>query len=360
MLEPTDLFDPAHYLDCRRPFEQARTLPRWCYTSQTFHERELSRIFFKTWLLVGREDEIARPGDYMTVDTMGGPVIVLRDGEGEVRAFANTCRHRGARVLAGAGSCGRAMKCAYHGWVYALDGSLIGAPEMERTPGFEKADYGLSPVRHASWEGFIWITFDAEAPTLTSYFGDLTTRFASYRFRDFVVTRRSEYRIASNWKLLIDNALEAYHTTEVHKISLGTQITEDRQTIGNWDAIFLPGHTSVAVLPAETAPFVHVAGLEGDLGHGTYFSVLYPNTLFACVQDCMWWLNLMPEGAGELRVEGRLLLPQGDRRAAGFRDRGRGLLPPLGHRHRRGQRHRHLAACGPALGVAHAGAVFLA
>ena len=168
MLEPDNLFEPALYTEQRRPYLEALSLPAWCYTSQRFYRREVEQVFLKTWLFVGRCEEIAEAGDYRCVDTPGGPVILLRGRAGAVTAFANTCRHRGSRLLDGAGRCERAIICPYHGWSYDLDGSLMGAAAMENSVGFDRTRHGLTPIRSALWQGFIWINFDADAPSLES------------------------------------------------------------------------------------------------------------------------------------------------------------------------------------------------
>src|SRR5688572_6559694 len=95
MLHSTDIFAPEHYRHVRRPLLEAETLPVWCYTSPEFFSRELEMIFKRTWAFVGREDELANPGDYLAMEMFGEPLIVLRDKQGALRAFANTCRHRG-------------------------------------------------------------------------------------------------------------------------------------------------------------------------------------------------------------------------------------------------------------------------
>src|SRR5258706_15734657 len=118
-----DIFDSRHYQRVRRPALEAESLPPWCYTAPEFYDREVDRIFRKTWNFLGRVDEVAKPGDFRVFDLVGESVIVLRDREGEVRAFANTCRHRGTRLLAGTGKC-RSIACPYHAWTYDLDGRL--------------------------------------------------------------------------------------------------------------------------------------------------------------------------------------------------------------------------------------------
>ena len=98
------IFDPRHYASVRKPLPQAETLPPWCYTSDEFFRREVETIFMKEWNFLGRAERIPKPGDYFTVTFTGVPVIVTRGNDGEVRAFANTCRHRGAAMLTGDGN----------------------------------------------------------------------------------------------------------------------------------------------------------------------------------------------------------------------------------------------------------------
>src|SRR5208282_4727092 len=103
MLIPSEneMFDPRHYEAVRRPLLDAETLPAWCYTSERFYRREVERIFGTVWNFLGSADRIPNPGDFFTLDFAGVPLIVLRDGEGNLRAFANSCRHRGSELLSG-------------------------------------------------------------------------------------------------------------------------------------------------------------------------------------------------------------------------------------------------------------------
>ena len=133
--------DPSLFEKVRRPLLEAESMPNACYTSPEFHAREIERIFMKEWLFIGRVDEVPNPGDYMIFDHLaGGPIIVLRDTNGDFRAYANACRHRGSRLLSGSGNCKRAIVCPYHGWSYALSGEVIGTPEMDQTRNFDKSE----------------------------------------------------------------------------------------------------------------------------------------------------------------------------------------------------------------------------
>lgn len=307
--DSVNIFDPRHFAKARLPLLEAETLPRWCYTSPAWHQREIERVFLRSWLFVGRADEWPRPGDYRAVDTPGGSVLIVRDQAGRMRAFANVCRHRGARLLDGAGNT-RSIACPYHSWTYRLDGRLAGAPDMDRPKTFDRAAYGLAALRLDVWAGFVFITFDERAPTLLDWLGDMPERFRSYSFDEMVVGRRSEYEIACDWKLILENALEDYHTGTVHKSSLGEQHEYPEPTEGQWEALYMPGEKSIAVLPHELQRLPNICTLAGNPAKGTYFTVIYPNTQFACTVDCMWWLSLTPIAPERCRVSVGFCFPR--------------------------------------------------
>ena len=313
------VLEPTLYTRARLPLEQAETLPRWCYTARDFYEEEIVHIFRKNWNFVGREDEIPVAGDYFTVDLCGESIIIVRNRDGRVNAFANTCRHRGTRLLSGNGRC-RMITCPYHSWTFKLDGELIGTPGMEGVVGFDKADYGLIPIRLESWGGFMFITLDPNCISLLGYLGNAADTFAPYRFENMVCTRRKEYDLACNWKLYIENAMEDYHTATVHRVSIGTQICTREPATENWDAIHMPQETTCAILPGDSTPFQHIPTLTGKSATGTYFSVVYPNFFFAATQDCMWWLHAAPKEAGRSVVTHGACFPRETVERSDFRD----------------------------------------
>ena len=124
------VFDAAHYRATLAEFCSARTLPAWCYTDPEFYRREMERCFRPNWHFIGHESELSEPGQYISTDLVIGPVLVVRGRDGMVRAFANTCRHRGARLLDnGHGKCATIV-CPYHAWTYGHNGELRGAPAI--------------------------------------------------------------------------------------------------------------------------------------------------------------------------------------------------------------------------------------
>ena len=297
-----NIFDPAHYAKVSLPLEDAEALPRWCFTAREFYDREMAAIFKRSWVFVGRAEEVARPGDYFTIDIADEPLIVMRDDRGVLHALGNTCQHRGAQMLSGQGNCGKTFACPYHAWTYANDGSLVGAPAMNTTRNFDKRQYGLPEIRIDEWAGFLFVNFDHDAPGLADYLGDLPEQFASYNFADMVLTRRVEYDLDSNWKIYAENSTEIYHTSVVHAGSLGNQEADLVPSRGNWTAIHMPGDETCAVLPEDKSPFPQVATLAGRCKTGTHFCLVYPCVTLCCTHDCMWWLAAYPVAPNRSRL----------------------------------------------------------
>lgn len=300
---PASIFDPQHYVGVRKPLEHAETLPPWAYISEQFFRREVETIFMKEWNFLGRADRIPNSGDYFAVTFAGVPVIVIRGKDGGVRAFANTCRHRGAAILQGEGNC-KAIRCPYHSWSYDFDGTLIVAPEMEQTAGFRMEDYPLVPIRLEQWAGFIFVNFDHEARSLKDFLGDLPEVLESYHFEKMTCVRRKEYEIASNWKIYVENAMEAYHVSTVHRSTLSRQkgvfpTVEPAQ--GEWMALHKEHEGTRALLTGDTG-FPRIPTLEGKAAKGSYYPLMFPSTMFGCTVDCMWWLELHPISPSRTRL----------------------------------------------------------
>ena len=297
-----NIFDPAHYAKARLPVLEAETLPPWSYTSQQFYDREVARVFKTSWNFIGRADELPKAGDYAAYDLVGEPVLIVRDRAGTLRAFANSCRHRGTRLLDGKGNC-RGIICPYHGWAYGLTGDLVGAAGMEETHAFDKRAYGLRPIRLDIWDGYVFINFGEDAVGLREYLGDLPQTLESYHLADMVCVRRREYDLDCNWKIYLENAMEDYHTPYVHRQSIGAQHTVPEESRGAWGGIHMAAEKTIAVLAEDLGHALPpIASLKGKAAAGTYFLVIYPSTFFALTQDCMWWLQQFPQGPARTKV----------------------------------------------------------
>src|SRR6185436_4700657 len=171
---------------------------------------EQRAIFERTWQLAGHVSDLAEPGSYLTTEVVDQPVLVVRDQEGEIRAFRNVCRHRGSRLLAGSGQCGKAIRCLYHGWTYRLDGRLIGVPEGRDIPDLDKSRLGLHQVRAEVFCGLIFVNLDPGAEPLGARLGGLAERLARYDLPSLRRFGRGGDVQPANWTVVVENYLEGY------------------------------------------------------------------------------------------------------------------------------------------------------
>src|SRR4051812_17449917 len=149
----------------RDELARASTLPKHFYLGGDVFERERDQIFGRTWQLVARLDDLARPGDFVPATILDEPIVITHGTDGVLRGFYNVCRHRAGQVALSKGNR-KSLQCRYHGWTYGLDGSLRACPEMEDTENFDKADFGLLPVRVERWGPFVFANLNADAPAL--------------------------------------------------------------------------------------------------------------------------------------------------------------------------------------------------
>jgi glycine betaine catabolism A len=197
----------------------ARTLPARYYTDPAWFERELESIHYGMWLHAGRLEELDAPGRYFVRSFGNASVIVLRDEGGAVRAFHNSCRHRGTRLCAQPeGKLAGRLQCAYHAWTYGLDGMLRSAPHMERVVGFREADYPLAPVAATSWDGHVFINLSPEPAPLAEQLAGLDLKFRPWRMEELRRVERRVYRLRANWKLVIQNYSECLHCPIAHPL----------------------------------------------------------------------------------------------------------------------------------------------
>jgi choline monooxygenase len=292
MMESMVELPAAPYFWGEPPLGQAKAAPGIFYTDEAIFRAEIEHIHLKTWFFAGRVEDVAEPGDYKAIETVGGPVLLIRGQDGELRAFANACRHRASLLLDGCGAV-KTITCPYHAWAYRLDGTLFSAPGMREVPGFDKNAHHLVPVRMEIWEGAIFLNYDDDAPDLLAHLGDFPAVFASHRFGEMVKTWEIEIETRCNWKILLENAMESYHTGIVHAPTVGAQTSLTLQTRGEWETIQVLSDASIAVLNRQP-PFPPIDGLSPQSQRGTYFTLIQPTTQFACAQDCIWWLSVRP------------------------------------------------------------------
>jgi choline monooxygenase len=315
MMTPQNIFDPKHYEGVRKPLLEADTMPAFTYTSPEFYQREVERIWRKTWNFIGSADQIRNNGDYFTLNFAGVPIIVLRDHDGKMRAFANTCRHRGSELLEGKGNC-KLIVCPYHSWTYELSGDLRGTPEMDKTLNFNKADYALISIAIDTWGNFLFINFDKNPEPLKKHLGDLPEKLAPYRLENMALARRKSFQMDCNWKLFVENAKESYHIGTVHRATINQYASAKaagywvEKATGDYVVTFAQHEGSMALLKGARG-FPTIESLEGrrEAG-GTYAPLIYPSTYLACTIDCAWYLEMHPISASKTYMVHGALFPR--------------------------------------------------
>lgn len=300
-----DLFSPATYTGVRRPLREAETLPPECYISEEFYRHEVSNIFMKCWNCIGREDYIKNPGEYFTQSLVGISLIIMRGEDKKIRAFVNSCRHRGTKLLESKGQC-REVACPYHGWTYNLDGSLRSFNAMQEAKNLKPEDFGLVEVKCDTWSSFIFVNFDPDSISLKQYIGRLGDHTDSCCWEDMVTVGHRETVIKTNWKSYVENSMEPIHLPLVHKKSIGHVFASGK---AGWRFTHGPGEFSImhtitdksrAVLPGDEG-FDRLPNLRGTAAEGTQYIHVNPCMTIGADLDCMWFKNMVPEGPHMVR-----------------------------------------------------------
>src|SRR5215470_2149764 len=224
----------ASYND-KAALSEASTIPAPWYVDPRIAELENLTVFSKTWQVIGRADQVAKPGQFVTATLAGEPIVAVRGADGQLRAFYNVCRHHAAKVVTE--PCGSAsiLHCPYHGWNYGLDGSLKGMPEFDGVKHFERQDNGLVPIKVDTWEAFVFVSLNPQAETLRNFLGGLVKRCEPLDLAKLSYFDSRTYEIACNWKVFVDNYLDGgYHVPHLHK-GLNSVLDYKQYTIENED-----------------------------------------------------------------------------------------------------------------------------
>ncbi len=208
-----DLSDYSYTPDLSR----AATIPARWYIDPAFLAAEERYVFGRTWQYVGRADAVREPGDYLACEITGEPVLVTRGKDGELRAFSNVCRHRGALLAEGSGQT-PVIRCPYHAWSYSLDGRLLGTPEFEGVENWDRSQVCLPQFRAEVWGPFVFVNLDPQAPPLAKVLEAIPLEIerVGCPFDRMRLSYRRDYVVNCNWKVYIDNYLEGYHLPAAH------------------------------------------------------------------------------------------------------------------------------------------------
>jgi Rieske 2Fe-2S family protein len=308
---PAAPVDPVALEAALRPFGVSRTLPAQAYTGRGVFDWELRHLFAGAWTCLGRLDEV-RDGHSQRAVTVGDVGVLLTFEEGTVRAFANVCRHRGHELLPDGGGAERvAVVCPYHGWAYRLDGALTTATAMRGVPGFDPAEYGLVELPAVAWAGWLFVNAAGGAPPFADHLGALDGLLRPYRMEQLRLGARHDYRVAANWKVIVENYQECYHCPQIHpelcRVSPPT-------SGDNWD---LPGAwVGGSMELREHAETMSIDGrgsgafIEGAPRRTVRYVALFPNLLVSAHPDYVMTHRLWPAEPGLTEVECRWYFPE--------------------------------------------------
>lgn len=233
-----------------------------------FFDAEVVHVFRNSWICVGHVSQLREVGDYVTADLFGAPIVVVRGTDGEIRALSNVCLHRAMPIAEGAGNT-HVLTCPYHLWAYDLEGGLKSMPLIGKDSGIDVSQYRLPCLRTEIWEGFVFATRDRNAEPLGPQLADLTQLVAPYKMAELVEVGTLEFPSPWNWKVMVENFMEAYHHIGPHRDTLQ------------------PANPALKSGRAKgTGPFsvLDMPGVDGE--HDALWAMcIYPNMLFALVPN---------------------------------------------------------------------------
>jgi choline monooxygenase len=276
------------------PLAEAETITGPWYTDSRIAELERQNVFGGAWQMVARLAQLENPGDFVTTEVGGEPIVIVRSADKSLRAFYNVCRHHAAAVVTQ--PCGNAsiFRCPYHGWSYGTDGSLKGVPEFEGVCNFDRAKNGLVPIRVEAWEKFVFVNLDSSAPTLPQHLGKMVEQFKPLGLANLHFAERREYELQCNWKVFVDNYLDGgYHVPHLHK-GLNSILTYKEYTIENFETFCL-----------QSSP-IDAAGGEAMTaavrkGQALYYW-LYPNLMLNWYEGYLDTNFVVPLGIDKMKV----------------------------------------------------------
>lgn len=330
-----------HWVKARDVGQDNSTVPARNYISPEAFAEERDRIFARAWLPVARVEEVGRRGDYVRRDipTTRTSMIIAHGEDGVIRVFHNSCSHRGVALVCEFAGSAKTFQCPYHAWLYGNDGALRGIPGAADFPDLDKAEHGLTPIRHEVWNGFIFVNLAAEPlQTLDEYLGEFGTMFADVPFQDYPHAVEMTQTIDANWKSIVDAFNESYHIFSLHRKTLGESVVnEGNPLLHLYDTRLLGLHSTATLdrngnwqprgevlrfvvetlIPAAVPDLEAMAAGRGIAGHRNVNRIglpnfqieiltLFPNTLLQVLPSGWFWFQFWPTAVDRMLVTVRM------------------------------------------------------
>ena len=286
-----------------RPIGEATGLPNRAYTRPEFLRLELERIFAPSWACLGHGSDVPQPGDVHPVRLLGVPLFMVRVAGGAVRVFHNVCSHRGNELVREPGRAKGAIRCPYHAWTYGLDGRLVGTPNLggfgvHEADGFDRSAHGLRSVRSAVWLDLVFVNLSGEAEPFETYIAPLEKRLAAIggtrfegRLRPAATHGEFRFDVRANWKLAVENNLDASHLPWIHPALNGQSPLEEHYCFLDETGFAGQGSSAYETVPHESPPLPRIEAWPTRTGE---YPCLYPNVFVSGHGDHFWSMVLEP------------------------------------------------------------------
>ena len=271
------------------PLAEASTIPASWYTDERVFELERQTVFSRSWQFAARADQLKEPGDFVTTEIGGEPIVIVRADGNVVRGFFNVCRHHAAAVMTEPAGHANQMRCPYHGWTYSLAGELKGAPDFSGVCNFDREQHGLAPVVISAWGNWVFARLDGgqgrhlneSGVSLDDFLGnDLINQFQSLSLTNLHWLERRRYTLNCNWKVFVDNYLDGgYHVPHLHK-GLDSVLDYSNYTIENGERFCLQSSPMISRGEDDSVSAVRA-------GKRALYYWLYPNFMINCYEGVM-------------------------------------------------------------------------
>ena len=300
--------DAAQLAAALRPFGESRMLPPGAYTSAEVFAWEREHFFGGGWTCAGHAARLPAAGDQLAVETGDGPggAVIVRGEDGVIRAFANTCRHRGHELLPcseGGAVNAKAIVCPYHSWAFSLNGELLGAPGYR---GLAPGEWSLRELPAAEWHGLVFVdgSGGAAGPLPLSGLDEIV---APYEPSRLVVAATHRYDAAANWKILSENYHECYHCPTIHPELCAVSPPhsgENYGSSGSWIGGWMELRDGAATMSLDGHSCgVPLRGLPDDVRRTVIYVGIFPNVLLSLHPDYVMTHVLTPKAANRTVIE---------------------------------------------------------
>lgn len=305
------------------------SLPNEFYNDPEIFEFDLKAIFYRQWFFAGVLGQLSEPGSYFTIDVGPSSIIVLKNRDGVVKAFHNSCRHRGSKICLKESGRSNVLVCPYHQWSYDLDGKLIKAPKFDKS--VDSDTHSLGEVHVEILEGTIYLSLAETAPDFSDFRRQMEPLMAGHNLAEAKVAADFTVVEKGNWKLVMENSRECYHCAVTHPELMITFLDSYDLTsphisgkLKEWEALGLkngpgigPGFRSMRLPMNETSETISMDGkkvVKKPLGSASEFTggslrwFYFPNTFNHIMGDYAFLFQLLPIGPQETRVNMKFLV----------------------------------------------------